>query len=90
MTHTPSSSPRTAPGLRDVSGILLLAIMAIVLFYCVGCASSTVYIPHGATNVTVNVVQIWGWRSAQAGSSTNVWNTIEGGGKPELTIPLVK
>ena len=32
------------------------------------------------------IVTNWGWRSAQAGSCTNVFNTIEGGGKPNLEV----
>lgn len=37
-----------------------------------------------AERMTVNI----GWRSAQAGSCTNVLNSIDGGGKPSLSVPM--
>lgn len=63
--------------------IVFLFTLAIVT---AGCTS--VYIPKSGTPSTIIIVQNFGWRSVQAGASTNMTNEIEGGGRPALTIPL--
>jgi len=56
------------------TGILLAALAT----------GGTACVCHPGGRITVNV----GWRSAQAGSATNVVNGIEGGGAPRLTLPV--
>lgn len=66
------------PYLRVGSLIGRVFSVTAILAFTSGC----VCYPGGSQ--TVNV----GWRSAQAGSTTNIINGIEGGGSPSLTVPV--
>ncbi|MFZ4397185.1 MAG: hypothetical protein ACOYOU_16340 [Kiritimatiellia bacterium] len=68
-----------------------IATAAVILIACLMSGCTSVYIPKSDKPMTVNIIvvqNIAAWRSAQGGFSTNVSAMIEGGGKPELTIPL--
>jgi len=80
-THDPEPIQDTAEP-PAVSKACSCAFTAVVLAALAVGGTACVCQPGG--RITVNV----GWRSAQAGSATNVVNGIEGGGNPTLTIPV--
>lgn len=70
--------PHTARGLMQVAPPFLRATAAVIILACAGCICQ----PGG--RIVINV----GWRSAQCGSATNVLNETEGGGAPQVTVPV--
>ena len=76
----------------------LVAITVVALMAGCGCVGIIVVNDPAGTNTVarsagvvppgVQVTVNFGWRSAQAGSASNVANAVEGGGAPSSTIPL--